>query len=236
MDSSHFSSFCFLLLTVAAPCPNIAMPSAIPAKGTPDSSSGRTIVTVYSCKSDVCNSSNYEDCEIIGESQNEAFSNERIELVTRKRDIIVCFRQNNVSLEGVYVIFWYKVAVGVGDSCGILSSAENMSDSITRICCKAEIDPSVLHLPLQCDPEMAGEEIHEPPDNTTDEGEPGDLQFLVGEKSSTAVLVAVLVPGLCAAALAAYCIRRNRNGRGPVVILSQTLNDQECWKLSQVEF
>ncbi|XP_051490522.1 uncharacterized protein LOC127391619 isoform X4 [Apus apus] len=210
MDSSHFSSFCFLLLTVAAPCPNIAMPSAIPAKGTPDSSSGRTIVTVYSCKSDVCNSSNYEDCEIIGESQNEAFSNERIELVTRKRDIIVCFRQNNVSLEGVYVIFWYKVAVGVGDSCGILSSAENMSDSITRICCKAEIDPSVLHLPLQCDPEMAG-----------------DLQFLVGEKSSTAVLVAVLVPGLCAAALAAYCIRRNRNGRGPVVILSQTLNAVE---------
>ncbi|XP_010005535.1 PREDICTED: T-cell antigen CD7 [Chaetura pelagica] len=108
------------------------MPSGIPARGTPDSSSGRTDVTVYSCKSDLCNSSNYEGCDIIGETQNKAFSNERIELVIRKRDIIVCFRQNNVSLEGAYVIFWDKVDVGVGDSCGILNSGGNTSGAVEQ--------------------------------------------------------------------------------------------------------
>ncbi|CAM9698561.1 unnamed protein product [Bubo scandiacus] len=124
MDSPRFTRLCFLLLTAAAPHPNIAMPTGDLAEQTQGSSFGKTYVTVYHCKdceSKMCKSSNYEDFVKIGETQSEKFSNEIIQLVTSETHIIMCFQQENTSAEGIYAIVWEK-AVGVGDSCGILNS------------------------------------------------------------------------------------------------------------------
>ena len=99
------------------------MPSDAAAEGTQDSSFGKTSVTVYHCKdceSNVCKSSNYEDFVKIGETQNETFSNEIIQLVTSETHIIMCFQQENNFPEGIYAIVWEK-AMGVGDSCGNLN-------------------------------------------------------------------------------------------------------------------
>lgn len=100
------------------------MPSGNHAEGTQDSSFSKTQVTVYrceGCESDVCDSPDYEVFEKIGETQDKKFSNEIIQLVTNDTLIVMCFLQENTSLEGIYAIFWVK-AIGIGESCGSLNS------------------------------------------------------------------------------------------------------------------
>ncbi|XP_074703659.1 uncharacterized protein LOC141933156 [Strix aluco] len=214
MDSPRFTRLCFLLLTAAAPHPNIAMPTGDLAEQTQSSSFGKTYVTVYHCKNcerEMCKSSNYEDFVKIGETQSEKFSNEIIQLVTNETHIIMCFQQENTSAEGVYAIVWEK-AMGVGDSCGILNSGENRRGDIviegTKICCEAETDLSVPNPPLKCYTRMSDEK------STTDIT--GNPQFSIREKGRISIITIVLVLGGCAAAAAAYCVQQNRNRRGLV--------------------
>ncbi|XP_032858081.1 uncharacterized protein LOC116964022 isoform X2 [Tyto alba] len=214
MDSPCFMWFSFLILIVAAPCPNIAMPSDDPAKGTPDYSFDKTYVAVYHCEdweSNVCQSSNYENCVKIGETQNEKFSNEVIQLVTSETHIIMCFQQENSIPEGIYAIVWEK-ATGVGDSCGILNSgvsSENWKGNIIiekiKTCCEAETNLSVPNLPLKCYTEVSDDKT---------EKSTGDPQFSISKKSNIVIITTILILGLCGVTLTMYCIRRNRNGQG----------------------
>lgn len=105
------------------------MSSDDPAKGAKDSSSGSTTVTVYHCKdceSSTCQSSaiSFENFEKIAETQDRLFSNTIIELNTTKTRILVCFKQANPFLEGIFGIVWKK-AREAGHSCGILNSGGN---------------------------------------------------------------------------------------------------------------
>ncbi|XP_068269625.1 uncharacterized protein [Nyctibius grandis] len=229
MDSPPYTQLCFLLLTIAAPHPSIAMTNDNPAEGTQDSSFGKTTVTVYHCKgceSNVCEPSNYEDFAIIAETQNETFSNEIIQLVASETHIIMCFQQQNTLSEGIYAIFWEK-DVGAGGSCGIVNSgasSETVSGNIIKTCCEAETDPSVVpNPPLKCYTEMSDEKTRK---STADiaEGNLGNPQFSIGEKSSIGIVTPVVILGVFAAALAVYCARQNRNGQGPVIVLHQIFN------------
>ncbi|XP_068888572.1 uncharacterized protein [Aphelocoma coerulescens] len=126
MDSPHILHLGFLLLALAAPRPNIAMSSDDPAKGTKDSSSGNTTVTVYHCKdceSSTCQAKaiSFENFEKIAETQTMSFSNGVIEIVTTETHILVCFKQEKSFLEGIFGIVWEKSG-GAGRSCGILNS------------------------------------------------------------------------------------------------------------------
>ncbi|XP_075375227.1 uncharacterized protein LOC142417927 [Mycteria americana] len=218
MDSPHFTRLCFLLLTIAAPCPNIAMPSDKCAEGTRDSSFCKTEVTVYHCKdceSNICKSSDYEGFAKIGETRSETFSNEIIQLVISETRIIMCFWQENTSPEGVYAIVWEK-AMGVGDSCGILNfgaSSENVSGNIIQICCEAKTNLSVPSPPLECYTNMSDEKTRKSTADIADEGDLGNAQFSISKKSSVGIVIPVLILGVCVAALAMYCVRQNRNGR-----------------------
>ncbi|KFP54818.1 hypothetical protein N323_07971, partial [Cathartes aura] len=199
----------------------IAMPSDAAAEGTQDSSFGKTSVTVYHCKdceSNVCKSSNYEDFVKIGETQNETFSNEIIQLVTSETHIIMCFQQENNFPEGIYAIVWEK-AMGVGDSCGNLNygaSSEDVRGNIIKICCEVETDPSATNPALKCYAEMLDEKIRKSTAELTGKGNLGNPQFSVSEKSTIGIVTPVLILGVCAAALAVYCFRQNRNGQGTV--------------------
>ncbi|KFZ61432.1 hypothetical protein N321_00723, partial [Antrostomus carolinensis] len=186
----------------------IAMPSANRPEGMQDSSSVKTNVTVYHCKdceSNACKLSNYEDFVKIGETQSETFSNEIIQLVTRETHIMMCIQQENTFPEGVYAIVWEK-ARGVGDSCGILdsgASSENVRGNIVKICCEVETNPWVSNPPLKCYTEVSDAKTVD----ITDEENLGNVQFSVGEKSSIGIIAPLLILGVCAVALAMYCVR-----------------------------
>ncbi|XP_033923563.1 uncharacterized protein [Melopsittacus undulatus] len=222
MDLAHFVQLCFLLLTIASSCPSIAVASDDPAKGTHDSSFGKTNVAVYHCESNACESSNYEDCTKIGETQNESFSNEIIQLVTSDTHITMCFHQGNTLPKGIYAVFWEK-DMGAGDSCGILdyeASLKNRYSNIiteeVKVCCKASTNLSVPNHTLRCYTEVLDEKPRKSTADITD-----NPQYLVSEKSNVGVITTVTIPVLCvAAALAISCVLRKRNG--PVIVLHQT--------------
>ncbi|XP_032776177.1 uncharacterized protein LOC115616784 isoform X2 [Strigops habroptila] len=220
MDLPHFMKLCFLLLTVAAPCSNVAMPNDDPAKGTQDSSFGKTNVTVYHCESNICELSNYEDCAKIGETQNERFSNEIIQLATSETQITMCFHQGNIFPDGIYAIFWEK-DTGAGDSCGILNyeaSLENRGGNIiteeAKICCETGTDLSMPNHALRCYTEVLDTKPRKSTAFIAD-----NPQYLVSEKSNIGIITTAIIV-LCAAALAMYCVLRRRNG--PVIVLHQT--------------
>ncbi|XP_074967158.1 uncharacterized protein LOC142065161 isoform X2 [Phalacrocorax aristotelis] len=225
MDSLHFTWLCFLLLTIAAPCPNIAMPSGNPDERMRDSSSGKTNVTVYhckGCKSNVCESSNYEEFVKIGETQSEVFSNEILQLVTKETHIKMCFQQENTS-EGFYAIFWEK-PMGAGDACNYLDltvSSENVGGNI-QICCEAKTDISVPNSRLNCYPEAPDEKTRPSTAYTT--GDLGDLPLPNSKKSSIGIITPVVIVGVCAAALAIWWVLQKQNGQGPVLMFRQIFN------------
>ncbi|XP_065504048.1 uncharacterized protein LOC135996192 isoform X2 [Caloenas nicobarica] len=218
MDSPHFTLLCFLLLTIAAPCPNIAMPSNNPVEGAQVSSFGKTYVTVYhceDCESHICKSSNYEDFVKIGETQSETFSNEIIQLVTTETQILMCFKQENTSPGGIYAIVWEK-AIGMGDSCGMLDSgvsSENTRDNTIKTCCVAETNVSVPSPSLKCYTEMSDKRARKSTADIPDEDTP---RFSI----NVGIITTVIIVGVCAAALAA-CRVWNRNRQ----VLHKTLND-----------
>lgn len=221
MDSPHFTLLCFLLLTTAAPRPNLAMPSNNPVEGAQVSSFSKTYVTVYHCKdceSHICKSSNYEDFVKIGETQNDTFSNEIIQLVTTETQILMCFQQENTSPGGIYAIVWEK-AEGMGDSCGILNSgvsSENMGDNTIKTCCVAETNLSVPSPSLECSDEILAKKARK---STADVPEEDAPQFSINVGIITTVMIVVVF----SAAVATYCVR-NRNRQGPVLVLHQVLN------------
>ncbi|XP_071620617.1 uncharacterized protein [Heliangelus exortis] len=201
MDSPHFVWLCFLLLTTVACCPNVAMHSDNTAGGMQDSPN--TNVTVYHCESN---------------------------LQTNETHIIMCFWQKNTFLHEVYAIFWEK-DMQLGYSCGIPNSGASfrlVRSDIAKICCKAETDTSMLHSPLECYPQVSDEEIRASTSDITDEGNPGNLQFAVGEERSSIGMISVLVLVLvgCAAAGTLYCIRQHHNNQRPIVVFHQILNGQ----------
>ncbi|XP_075296782.1 uncharacterized protein LOC142363811 [Opisthocomus hoazin] len=228
MDSPHLMWLCFLLLTIAAPHPNIAMPRDHSAEGTRVSSSRKTTVTVYrceDCETNTCEPLSNKPFVKIGETQSETFSNEIIQLVTNETHIIMCFQQENTFPEGTYVIFWEKDS-GAGDACGIPNSgasAENVRGNIIRICCAAETNLSVPNHNLKCETEMSDETTRKSTADITDEGYLGNPQFSISEKNSGEIIIPVLVVGVCATALAMLfvCVRQKRNGQGPVIVLHQ---------------
>lgn len=232
MDSPRFKQLCFLVLVAAAPCPNIAMPSANPAERTQDSSSGKTSVTVYHCKDceiSACELPDYEMFAKIGETQNVKFSNEKIHLVTSEINITMCFLQENTFPEGIYAIFWQK-DVGVGDSCGIVDfevSSEIERGNIINICCTVDTDPLMPSSPLNCYPEMSSEKTATLTADVTAEATLGNPQRLIGEKnSSIGIITTVVILVVCAASLAIYCVRQTRNRQGPVIVLHQFFSEK----------
>ncbi|XP_071620614.1 uncharacterized protein [Heliangelus exortis] len=207
---------------------DVAMHSDNTAGGMQDSPN--TNVTVYHCESNVCDLSSFETCDIIGETQNTKFSNEIIQLQTNETHIIMCFWQKNTFLHEVYAIFWEK-DMQLGYSCGIPNSGASfrlVRSDIAKICCKAETDTSMLHSPLECYPQVSDEEIRASTSDITDEGNPGNLQFAVGEERSSIGMISVLVLVLvgCAAAGTLYCIRQHHNNQRPIVVFHQILNGQ----------
>ncbi|XP_017928633.1 uncharacterized protein LOC108639785 isoform X2 [Manacus vitellinus] len=168
MDSPHLVGLCFLLLAVAAPCPNIAMASGHPTERTHNSSSGKTNVTVYYCKDcaiSECESGRFERFVKMAKTENEG----KIDLVTRKTLILVCFQQGNTSPEGIYGIVWVKTR-GIGHSCAILNSTAfsangrgSISPEENKLCCEAEINIWESNLTLKCHTEMSGAETRKAP-------------------------------------------------------------------------
>ncbi|KAM6344288.1 uncharacterized protein FN964_010069 isoform 1-T4 [Alca torda] len=214
MDSPHFKWLWFLLLTIAALRPNIAMPSG----KTQDSSSGDTTVTVYHCEDceiKACELSNYEGFAVLAETQDENFSNEAIQLTIHETSISMCFQQENTSYKGIYAIFWVK-DYGLGDSCGVVNSgasSANVIGSITKICCTAQIKLTKSSQSLEC---YAVEKTGKSTASIPDEGNLGNPQLLVDKKTSTGIIIPILILGVCGAALAACCVRQSRNGQGTV--------------------
>ncbi|KAM8992223.1 uncharacterized protein PRD47_015182 isoform 1-T2 [Ara ararauna] len=218
MDLAHFMQLCFLLLTIAASCPSIAVPSDDPAKGTQDSSFAKTNVTVYHCENNVCESSNYEDCAKISETQNERFSNEIIQLVTSDTHITMCFHQGNTLPEGSYAVFWEK-DMGAGYSCGILNYeaflGNRWSNIITeevKICCETSTNLSVPNHTLRCYTEVLDEKPRKSTADIAGEGNQDNPQYLMSEKSNIGIITTATTLVLCAAALAIYYVLRKRNG------------------------
>lgn len=107
----------------------IAAPRDDPAEGTNGVSSDETKVTVYHCKdcdSKICQLSNYEIFDKIGETQNGTLSNDIIQLATTETQIIMCFQQGIKYLKGIYAIIWQNDS-GIGESCGNLEFGGNLS-------------------------------------------------------------------------------------------------------------
>ncbi|KAM6050734.1 uncharacterized protein VSU04_012133 isoform 2-T2 [Chlamydotis macqueenii] len=220
MDSPHFKQLCVLLLTVAAPHPNIALPSGYPAEGTQGSSFGKINVSVYhckGCKSNICESSSYTGFEKILEIQEEKviLSSKIIQLANNETHIIMCLHQENTFPEGIYGIVWEK-ATGIGESCGIVNSgasSENVRGNITNTCCAAEINLSVTKLPLKCYTKMPDEKTGKSTADITEEGNPDNPQFLISKKSSLGFLIPLLMLVVCVVVLTMYYVRRKQNGQ-----------------------
>ncbi|XP_075627092.1 uncharacterized protein LOC104643762 [Balearica regulorum gibbericeps] len=112
----------------------------------------------------------------------------------------------------------------------------------TKICCGAETDPSLTKHPLKCYTETSDEKNGKSPANITGYRRtrhlclrqanttpvPGtacdDAPFSVYEKSCISIIIPVLILVFCAAALATYCVRRNRKRQGPVIVLHRIFN------------
>lgn len=215
MDSPHILHLGFLLLALAAPRPSIAMSSDDPAKGTKDSSSGSTTVTVYHCKD--CESStcqaraiSFENFEKIAETQTMPFSNGVIEIVTTETHILVCFKQEKSFLEGIFGIVWEKSG-GAGHSCGILNSEENGRGNISteenKICCEAETDVWKHNPALKCYPEMKPALTRNPPDDIPDNPENLTSQMHFGILFTAAILA------FLTGASTMYCYFCHRRGQ-----------------------
>ncbi|XP_065549718.1 uncharacterized protein LOC136021437 isoform X2 [Lathamus discolor] len=227
MDLARFMQLFFLLLTVASSCPSIAVASDDPAKGTQDSSFGKTNVAVYHCENNVCESSNDKDCAKIGETQNERFSNEIIQLVTGDTRITMCFHRGHTLPEGIYAVFWEK-DTGAGHSCGILNDEaflkngrSNIITEEVKICCETSTNVSVPNHTLRCYADVLDEKPRKSTANIAGEGSQDNSQYLVSEKSNVGIVTTVTILVLCAAAaLAISCVLQKRNG--PVIVLRQT--------------
>ncbi|XP_032562847.1 uncharacterized protein LOC116796382 [Chiroxiphia lanceolata] len=220
MDSPHLMGLCFLLLAVAAPLPNIAMPSGDSAERTHDSSE----VTVYYCKDctiSECESGSFVRFVKMAETENKG----KIELVTRKTHILMCFQQGNTFSEGIYGIVWKKTG-GFGYSCGILNStafSENGRGSISpeenKICCEAETNIWESNLTLKCHTEMSGAETRKAPAGILGEEIPGRRSNIVISLTFLLFLVA------CAGMVSMYCYRRHRNSQA--LRINRQASDEE---------
>eukprot|EP00075_Anas_platyrhynchos_P037818 XP_027327071.1 uncharacterized protein LOC106016586 isoform X2 [Anas platyrhynchos] len=223
MGSACFPWLSLLLLSGLALRPGIAAPTGDPAEGTNGFSSNNTRVTVYRCKdcdSKICQLSNYEIFDKIGETKNGTLSNDIIQLVTTETHIIMCFQQEIKYLNEVYAIFWQK-DWGIGESCGNLELGENEVHHITeeeKICCAVEAEEIQAHVAnLNCYVESKStSSIYKTHDDITlDNPTDPDSSKTIG------ITVTFLFLGVCAAALALYCVQRTRSGQGPVVVLYQ---------------
>ncbi|XP_035417812.1 uncharacterized protein LOC118255594 isoform X3 [Cygnus atratus] len=126
--SACFLWLCLLLLSGPALQPGIAASRNYPAEG--KNGSTKPNVTVYRCKdcdSTICQSSNYESFEKIGETQNGTLSNDIIQLVNNETHIIMCFQQEIKYLNEVYAIIWEK-DLGIGESCGNVELGDSPTD------------------------------------------------------------------------------------------------------------
>ncbi|XP_014805131.1 PREDICTED: uncharacterized protein LOC106892438 [Calidris pugnax] len=226
MDSPHLWRLCFLLLTIAAPRATIAVPRGSPTGMTQDSSSGKMHVIVYYCKDcevSICEENDYGGFDKIVDTENETISDKKIKLEINEKNISMCFQQENTSYKGIYGIWWQK-KMGMGDACGIVdygASSENGSGNIIKICCAVDTNHENTKHSMEC---YTSDE--EPPTrksgvSISDEEDPGVAQPLMGVDDSTGVIAAILIPGVCAAALITFCVRRNRNGQGPVMLIQQ---------------
>lgn len=224
--SACFPWLCLLLLSGPALQPGIAVSRDYPAEGTNGPSSNKINVTVYRCKdcdSKICQLSNYERFEIIGETQNGTLSNDIIQLVTSETHIIMCFQQEIKYLNEVYAIILENNS-GIGESCGKLELGENGAHHITeeeKICCAVETNETKAYVRnLNCYIESKKtSSIYRPPDDITLDN-PTDP----GSSNRIGITAAFLILGVCAAAaLVLYCVQRTRNGQGPVIVLYQIL-------------
>ncbi|XP_056361636.1 uncharacterized protein LOC130260360 isoform X4 [Oenanthe melanoleuca] len=154
MDPPHLLPLGLLLLALAAPHPNIAM-STVGTEGTEDYSTEVTVYRCRDCNSCTCKSgaNDFENFNIIADTQNNRFSDVIIELVTNKTHTTVCFEEPNFCLEETYGIFWKRDG-GSGLSCGILRSGENGRGGISAekktICCEAETGSRKNNSDLKC--------------------------------------------------------------------------------------
>ncbi|XP_050175110.1 uncharacterized protein LOC126641961 [Myiozetetes cayanensis] len=218
MGSPHLMGLGFLLLAIAAPCPNVAMASDHPAERTHDSSSGKTTVTVYCCKDceiSKCETGSFERFIKIAETENEVFSNGIIDLVTGETHILMCFQQANTFPEGIYGIFWIKPG-GLGHSCAILNSTafpenERGSNSMeeNKICCKAETNVWKSSSTLNCYPEMSSAESRKSTADNPGKEIPSDPEL----STSSIFLISLPFFVLCAAVLTIYCYWRHSTGK-----------------------
>nr|XP_038021223.1 uncharacterized protein LOC106016586 [Anas platyrhynchos] len=222
MGSACFPWLSLLLLSGLALRPGIAAPTGDPAEGTNGFSSNNTRVTVYRCKdcdSKICQLSNYEIFDKIGETKNGTLSNDIIQLVTTATHIIMCFQQEIKYLNEVYAIVWQE-DWGIGESCGNLGPGENEVHHITeeeKICCAVEAEEIQPHVAnLNCYVENKKSSIYQTPDNITPDN-PTDPD----SSKTIGITATFLILGVCAAALALYCVQRTRSGQGRVVVLYQ---------------
>ncbi|XP_071881758.1 uncharacterized protein [Anas platyrhynchos] len=222
MGSACFPWLSLLLLSGLALRPGIAAPTGGPAERTNGFSSDNTHVTVYRCKdcdSEICRLSNYESFDKIGETQNGTFSNDIIQLLTTETQIIMCFQQEIQYLNEVYAIV-VQTDWGIGESCGNLELGENEVHHITeeeKICCAVETEEIQPHVAnLNCYVENKISSIYQTPDNITPDN-PTDPD----SSKTIGITATFLILGVCAAALALYCVQRTRSGQGRVVVLYQ---------------
>ncbi|XP_010719560.1 uncharacterized protein LOC104913753 isoform X3 [Meleagris gallopavo] len=223
MGSACILWLCLLLLALPTLHAGIAVPRANLVEGADGSPIVKTIVTVYYCKDcgeERCKPFDYTDFEIIGKTEDEIFSNEKIQLVINKTHITMCFQQENMSHDGAYVIFWEKDE-GLGEPCGILKSGDSLEDrrhSMTeegKICCETQTDHVNPQNVLKC---YTG---------ATDENT-GNHQYSVGENNQAGLTVTFLILGICAggALLSTYyCKRRFQRRQGHIIVLQQTPPD-----------
>ncbi|XP_048821196.1 uncharacterized protein LOC125702238 isoform X1 [Lagopus muta] len=220
MGSACILWLCLLLLALPTPHAGVAVPRANHAERADGSRIVRTAVTVYYCKDcgeEGCKLSDYTDFEIIGETENEIFSNENIQLVINETHITMCFQQENMFRDGAYTIFWEKDE-GLGEPCGFLKSGDSFEDrrhSVTeagKICCETQTDHVNPQNALTC---YTG---------ATDENT-GNHQYSVGENKHSGLTALFLILGTCAggALLSTYyCKRRFQRHQGHIIVLQQT--------------
>ncbi|XP_064006978.1 uncharacterized protein LOC135179289 isoform X2 [Pogoniulus pusillus] len=230
MDSLQSMLLCFLLLTVA-PGSSVAMPSAKQDERTPGSFPGETAVTVYLCRGcerSVCDTRNYESYEKIIDTQNETTSHGAFRLETTKTCIRLCYQHPTYIPEGVLAIVWQRPD-GIGDLCGTVNSeasSENVMGSITETCCEAEIKVTQYNMHLKCYTEkVANKDRKLSADTPEEENNRERAQSVTDEQSSSSVIVApaVVTFVVCGAALAVYCARRRRSGRGIFLFSSEAV-------------
>ncbi|POI22448.1 hypothetical protein CIB84_013804 [Bambusicola thoracicus] len=200
----------------------IAVPRANRAEGAGGSPIIKTNVTVYYCKDcgkERCEPSNYKDFKIIGETENEVFSNEVIQLVTNETHITMCFQQENTYRDGAYAIFWEKDG-GLGEPCGILKSEASLEDrrhsemEEKKICCETETDHANPHSVLKWYIGVADKKNTNTTDDIIAYGDLDD-QYSVEENKRTGLTAVFLILGICAGAalLSMYCYKRRTQKR-----------------------